>query len=157
MKKIYIQLGCLVVVAFFLTTNAFAQQPADASMAKIADYLKASGRTYTTHANGAMLVDTPKDKLLVFTKGGFLLMGFTRVLPKAYLPRTDAVLFNLMRLNDTLNFAKVGINQDGDLFLRVETRADLIDKYELDRTVKQLIEDYDKVKSAVFAPAPAPK
>ena len=140
------------LMIFALAGGAFAQQSPDDSMAKIAAFLKASGRTYTAHANGTLLVDTPKDKLLIFTKSGFLLMGFSRILPKEYLPRTDTVLFNLMRLNDTLNFSKVGIDKDGDLFLRVETRADLIDKYEFERTVKQLIEDYDKVKSAVFTP-----
>ena len=157
MKKGFIGFGVFVVTTFFLTTNALAQQTKDTSMAAITGFVKASGRKYTTHENGTLIVDTPKDKLYVFTKGGFLLMSFSRVLPKAYLPRTDAVLFNLMRLNDTLNFSKVGIDEDGDLFLRVEARSDLVDKYEFERIVKQLIDDYDKVKAAVFSPAPAPK
>lgn len=103
------------------------------------------------------MVDTPRDKLLVVGKGNFLIMTFGQILPKTYLPRTDTVLFNLMRLNDSLNFSKVGIDSDGNLFLRVETRTEVVDKYDFDRTVKQLVEDYDRVKNAVFQPAPGTK
>ena len=79
------------------------------------------------------------------------------MLPKAYLPRTEAVLLNLLQLNDTLNYSKVGVDQNGDLFVRIEARADFMDKPEYDRIIKTLIADYDRVKNAVFTPNPTEK
>ena len=156
MTKAYLQIACLVLAPFFLVAAVSSQEPPDASMGKITGLVKASGRAYTKHDNGTLIVDTPKGKLLVVAKGGFLLVTFAQVLPKAYLPVTDTVLLNLLRLNDTLNYSKVGIDQEGDLFVRVETRADLIDQPGFNATVDRLVADYDKVKNAVFPPATAP-
>lgn len=150
--------ACVALITLFLAAGVSAQTTApETSMKKIAGIVKATGRTYTTLPSGALMVDTPRDKLLVVGKGNFLIMTFGQILPKTYLPRTDTVLFNLMRLNDSLNFSKVGIDSDGNLFLRVETRTEVVDKYDFDRTVKQLVEDYDRVKNAVFQPAPGTK
>lgn len=148
-NKAYRRFALLTLTALFLVIGASAQED---PMKKVAGVLKATGRTYTTAPGGALMVDTPKGKLLAIAKGSYLVMTFGQVLPKAYLPKTDAVLFSLMRLNDSLNFSKVGIDSEGDLFLRLETRMEVVNKYEVDRSVKQLVEDYDKVKNAVFQP-----
>ncbi|HKP69597.1 MAG TPA: hypothetical protein VJV05_09965 [Pyrinomonadaceae bacterium] len=153
LENTYRRFVLFALTALFLAVGVSAQTAEEDPMKKVADVVRATGRTYTTVTGGALMVDTPKGKLLAVAKGNYVVMTYGQVLPKAYLPRTDAVLFSLMRLNDSLNFSKVGIDTEGDLFLRLETRMEVVNKYDLDRSLKQLVEDYDKVKNAVFQPA----
>ena len=156
-KEFYLRIACLVIATFFLTAVVSAQGPPDKTTEKITGFVKASKLPYTAHGNGTLIIDTTKGKLVVVAKGGYFLASFAQVLPKAYLPRTDTVLFNLLQLNDTLNYSKVGIDQNGDLFVRIEARADFMDKHEFDRIINNLIVDYDKVKNTVFTPNPTGK
>lgn len=156
-KEFYLRIACVVIATFFMTLAASAQAASDTTPQKIAGFAKAGKIPYTTNENGTLILETTKGKLLVVAKGGYFLATFAQILPKAYLPRTDTVLFNLLQLNDTLNYSKVGIDQNGDLFVRIEARADLMDKYEFDRIVNNLVADYDKVKNAVFTPNPTEK
>lgn len=151
-KEFYLRIAYLVIATFLLTAAVSAQDPPDKTMEKITGFVKASKLPYTAHGNGTLIIDTTKGKLVVVAKGGYFLASFAQVLPKAYLPRTDAVLFNLLQLNDTLIYSKVGIDQNGNLFVRIEARADFMDKHEFDRIINSLIADYDKVKNAVFTP-----
>ena len=152
-KKFYLWIVCLLLATFFLTASVPAQDGPDKTTEKITAFAKASKRQFTAHENGTLIFDTANGKLVVVAKGGYFLASFPQVLPKAYLPRTDTVLFNLLQLNDTLNYSKVGIDQNGDLFVRIEARGDLMDKHEFDRIINNLITDYDKVKNAVFTPS----
>ena len=67
-----------------------------------------------------------------------LIVG-TVVRPKATLDTSAATLLKLMRLSNDLDYVKIGIDNDGDLFVRVELRSRMLDAAEFKKTVQDVI------------------
>jgi hypothetical protein len=87
-------------------------------------------------------LDIPRNGLqgliLVAEENGMVIIG-TVVRPKASLDISAATLLELMRLNNELDFIKVGIDHDGDLFVRAELRARMLDAAEFKTAVQNVI------------------
>jgi len=77
--------------------------------------------------------------LLIGQAGDVVVIG-TVVQPKAKLELSADVLLKLMQLNNELEFVKVGIDNDGDLFLRAELRAGSMTAEDFSASVKKVVE-----------------
>jgi hypothetical protein len=69
----------------------------------------------------------------------------TVVRPKAKLNLTADLLLKLMQLNDELEFVKVGIDNDGDMFVRTELHIASLTPEEFSATIKKIAEASNKI------------
>jgi hypothetical protein len=77
--------------------------------------------------------------LLIGQEGDVVMIG-TVVQPKAKLDLSADVLLKLMQLNNELEFVKVGIDHDGDLFVRAELRVGSMTAEDFSASVKKVVE-----------------
>jgi hypothetical protein len=95
-------------------------------------------------------LDIPRNGLqgliLVSEENGMLIIG-TVVRPKATLDTSAATLLKLMQLSNDLDYVKIGIDNDGDLFVRSELRARMLDAAEFKAAVQNVI----KASAKTFA------
>jgi hypothetical protein len=86
--------------------------------------------------------------LLIGQSGDVVVIG-TVVQPKANLELSADVLLKLMQLNNELEFVKVGIDSDGDLFVRAELRAGSMTAEDFSASVKKVVEASTQVYAAL--------
>ena len=77
--------------------------------------------------------------LLIAQQGEMGVVGAV-VQSKAKLNLTADLLVKLMQLNNELEYAKVGIDSDGDLFVRAELHTASLTADEFSETVKKVVE-----------------
>jgi hypothetical protein len=82
--------------------------------------------------------------LLIAQEGEMGIVGAV-VQPKAKLKLSADLLLKLMQLNNDLEYSKVGIDNDGDLFVRAELHMTSITAEEFSATVKAVVEGSGKV------------
>jgi hypothetical protein len=82
--------------------------------------------------------------LLVVGQEGEMGVVGTAVQSKAKLKLTSGLLLKLMRLNDELEYVKVGIDDDGDLFVRAELHMASVTAEEFSAAVKKVLEGSTK-------------
>ncbi len=84
-------------------------------------------------------------------KSDMLMIG-TVVQPKADVDLSQASLLKLVQLSNDIDYAKLGIDNDGDLFVRTETSLRITDeasfKQALERVVKAANQVYAVVKKS---------
>jgi hypothetical protein len=81
--------------------------------------------------------------LLVAQQGEMVMLG-TVVQPKAKLNLSAALLLKLMQLNNDLEYVKVGIDDDGDLFVRAELHMASMSADDFNAAVKRVVEGSTK-------------
>jgi len=86
--------------------------------------------------------------LLIAQEGSMGMLGAV-VQVKARLDLSSDLLKRLLQLNNELEYAKVGIDHDGDLFVRTELRMDTLTEADFKATVKNLNEAASKVWAAL--------
>lgn len=96
-------------------------------------------------------LDIPRNGLqgliLIAEQNDMVIIG-TVVRPKATLDTSAATLLKLMRLSNDLDYVKIGIDSDGDLFVRVEVRSRMLDAAEFKTTVQDVIKASAKAYAA---------
>jgi hypothetical protein len=144
------------LMAGLLVVLALGGLSAAQCTSKINDYVTGSGYTVKVAKPCAMWIisdalDFPRNGLqgliLVAEQGDMLIVG-TVVRPKATLDTSAATLLNFMRLSNDLDSVKIGIDNDGDLFVRVELRSRMLDAAEFKTTVQDVIKASAKAYAA---------
>jgi hypothetical protein len=111
------------------------------------DYVNASGYKVNTAKPCTMwfisdALDIPRNGLqgliLIAEQSDMVIVG-TVVRPKATLDTSAATLLKLMRLSNELDYVKIGIDNDGDLFVRAELRVRMLDAAEFKTAVQNVI------------------
>lgn len=85
--------------------------------------------------------------IVIAEEDGAVIVG-TVVRQKATLDTSAATLLKLMRLNGSMDYIKLGIDNEGDLFVRVEMRERLVDAIELKAAMLNVISASAKVYEA---------
>ncbi len=136
------------------------EAPAPECNAKVTSLLAASGfkAVATKQCGVSVIVDTLPDlphnglqgMLLVAQDEttDMLLIG-TVVQPKADVDLSQASLLKLVQLNNEIDYAKLGIDHDGDLFVRVEASLRTTDEAGFKQAVERVIKAANKVYAAV--------
>ncbi len=86
--------------------------------------------------------------LLIAQEGELGILG-TVVQTKAKLSLSAELMTRLLQMNNEIEFAKVGLDSDGDLFIRAELRMNTLTEEEFKATVKNLTEASAKVYAAL--------
>ena len=133
-------------------------QTREASTAKVTQLLQQSGYTYRKTGQNTWGIERPAGKkgwILLATGPNFLVLGIIVAVKKNMRPSTD-LNFTLLKLNHSLDFAKVGFDDDDDLFVRTEERIRIVDLQEfkaLVETVDSAADTaYEKVKPFLLTP-----
>jgi hypothetical protein len=147
-------LSVLALVLTFAPAPARAQEQAtNANAARIQQMLTQSGLQFTRHRdtvwslkfNGKSLAEF---RVILAVKGE-LLVTFTNPVRKAQIPLTSDFLFKLARFNHTLDYVKVGLDDDGDLFVRTDSNPRALDLAEFKAMISQVSAATDEVYSSV--------
>jgi hypothetical protein len=141
----------------FFAGAASRQTPTEsANAAKVQQLLQASGYQSKQYPPVAWTIDRTGSSLKSFrvilgVTGDMLIIGVS-VAQKAKLRMTPEFVQLLLSFNNTLDRVKVGIDNDGDLFVRTETTIRIMDVQELKVQVEQVALSADKVyeKSSAF-------
>lgn len=58
-------------------------------------------------------------------------------------------MYKLLRLSHSIDYVKIGLDDDEDLFVRTEVKTKLMDLQEFKAIVENCIRAYGKIKSAL--------
>lgn len=107
----------------------------------------------------AMNLDMPhvKNNKLIMSIGSDLLVTFVTLVRKRRLPATSDFYFKALRFDDTLDRVKIGIDRDGDLFVRIDSTCSEMTPAEFRRVVDQVKssseEIYSQIQSDLIGPS----
>lgn len=162
--SIFISFALLTLLA----VSALAQEkkPAmdKASASKIVQLLEDSGHTYGKAADNVWSVKfrgNTLDDITVITIGhdGMLILVAV-VAEKKDFKASPELLMKLLRLNDDYDRLKVGIDKDGDMFVRIDLTLRVTDSQEFKLNVEQVSAAADEIAAAIkpyMIAAPAKK
>ena len=144
----------LVAMASLSVFSVVAQTPASSPDSdKVGRLLEGSGQKYKTYPtkdgpvwsieelHGKSLKDI---RILLGTSGGFLVMGVV-VAEKAHMNVTPEFMHKLLKLSHEVDRAKIGFDNDDDLFVRIETPVRVLDAQDFKAQVDQLVIAADEV------------
>jgi hypothetical protein len=146
----------VITSVVFSGAGAFAQTTAvSPDAAKILQVLQGSGYQFTQHRADVWSINRTGNSLknmrVVVSVGSDLLVIFVTVAPKARLKMTPEFMLAALRLNNSLDRVKIGIDDDGDFFVRTDTSVRVVDVTELKAQVEQVAaaanEVYEKTSS----------
>ena len=128
-----------------------------ANGAKLAQLLPQTGYTYKTHNNTTWSIEVPRKNIgnvrVIISVGSDIVVTFAILAKKAALQKTVAFYESLATANHDYDYAKIGLDKDGDLFVRIDTSARLIDAKELKSVIDQVAnasnEVYAKVSGSI--------
>ncbi len=161
----------LIIVSFalftLLTVTAAAQEKPKidkASATKIVQMLEDSGHTYGKSADNVWVVKfrgNTLDDIAVITIGheNMLILVSVVAEKKDFKPSPD-LMMKLLRLNDDYDRLKVGIDKDGDMFVRIDLSLRVTDSQEFKLNVEQISAAADEIATAIkpfMVAAPAAK
>ena len=137
-----------------------AQEQAPDCKAKVAAFFANSGyKPVATKQCGVYFIadalpDIPRNGLqgmLLIAEDGpsDMLMIGTVVQPKADVDTSQASLLKLIQLTNDLDYAKLGIDNDGDLFVRTEMSLRTTDDASFKQAVERVVTAANKVYAAV--------
>ena len=150
-------LALLAVVTWICLGIASPQaQTVDAAATKLAQLLKQTGLSYTTHNAKTWSVTferTHLGKVKVITSvDQDIVVTFAILATKANIRQSSELMRNLLALNHEYDYAKIGFDKDGDLFVRIDSPTRLIDSAQLKYINEQVANTSEEVfsKNAAF-------
>jgi hypothetical protein len=150
-------IGLLVAASLGLAAPALRAQATDpgvaANAAKLGQLLKQSGYTYKTHSSNTWSIELQRKNMgtvrVITSVGSDLIVTFAMLAKKANIQKTLPFLDTLATANHEYDYAKIGLDKDGDLFVRIDTPSRLIDVKEFKSIVEQVANASDEVYAKV--------
>jgi hypothetical protein len=147
--------GALLLAGLLLCFQgpSIAAQAQGKSSARVAGLLEDSGYAYTKAADSVWAIAFEGKSLsqfnVVASAHEEILVLFTVVAEKKNLKLTPELTQRLLQLNGELDRVKIGLDKDGDLFVRVDLSIRVLDTREMKENVEQVAAATDVVFSAV--------
>jgi hypothetical protein len=134
----------LVVFAACCASGAAQESsPATQPNSKIDGFIKHSGYQYKDFGKGIWGMKGPAGTILVVTTADTLVMGMV-VPTQGKVKVTAESMSDLLKLTHDLDYLKVGIDDDNDIFIRTEQRIRLLDQAAFDDLVKRVTTGYER-------------
>ena len=132
------------------TSHAQETDPGTAASAtKLAQLLKETGLAYNTHPRNTWSVDLQRKNIgkihVIASVGSDIVVTFAILAKKSAIQKTAQFLDNLASANHQYDYVKIGLDKDGDLFVRIDTPSRLIDAKELKFIVEQVANASDEL------------
>jgi Putative bacterial sensory transduction regulator len=142
--------GLLLLVA--LSTGALSQ-PAGAQNMGMDAMLKQTGYAYITHNATTWSIDLTRKNLgkvkVILSTGSDILVTFVIVAKKAAIQKTPQMMDTLLTANHDYDYTKIGLDKDGDMFVRIDMPLRSVDATELKSIVDQVANASDEVYAKV--------
>ena len=126
---------------------------AQADAAKVEQLLQQSGYSYRKVSDGVWVIERQGKSLpkftIIFASGpGFLVTGVI-VAQKKTMNVTSEMMFKLLKLDHSLDYVKIGFDDDDDLFVRSEVKTRQLDLEEFKEGVERVSADADQIYDAI--------
>jgi hypothetical protein len=124
-----------------------------ATIAKIGGFLKDSGYEYKQASESVWVINhkgksVPNPQTLVIALEDFVIVGVV-VAEKENIQVTADSMFKLLHLAHNMDYIKVGIDDDGDLFVRSEVRTRAMNSTEFKDTVERVFSAADRAYTEI--------
>src|SRR5262249_45951898 len=144
---------CLLLLAATINADVPAKSALQDSEEKVGKLLNESGYNFRKTGKASWLIDYVskdgrKSQVLLATGPDFMVAGVI-VAFKRNLPANADLLHRLLKFNHSLDFAKVGLDDDDDLFVRSETSTTYLDLARLKAEVERVTADADKIYATI--------
>jgi Putative bacterial sensory transduction regulator len=148
--RLNVSRGLAVLVALCL---AAAAQVALAQSMGMDAMLKQTGYPYTTHNPTTWSIDLTRKSLgkvkVILSTGSDILVTFVIVAKKAKIQKTPQLMDTLLTANHDYDYTKIGLDKDGDMFVRVDMPLRTVDAAELKSIVDQVANASDEIYAKV--------
>jgi Putative bacterial sensory transduction regulator len=148
--RLNVSRGLAVLVALCL---ASAAQVALAQSMGMDAMLKQTGYPYTTHNPTTWSIDLTRKNLgkvkVILSTGSDILVTFVIVAKKAKIQKTPQLMDTLLTANHDYDYTKIGLDKDGDMFVRVDMPLRTVDAAELKSIVDQVANASDEIYAKV--------
>ena len=142
------------VVFGLLSVAAWVQaQTPTADAARVSGLMASSKLKFVKHASPTNAVWTIERRgdargafTVVVTVKSDLLIVFVTVEQKARVQRAPELYQKLLKLSHKFDFAKIGIDDDDDVFVRIDTQVRLVDT----AAIVEIVEQVSKVTDSVY-------
>lgn len=155
MKKPFLMIVSFALFTLLTVTAAAQEKPKidKASASKIVQMLEDSGHTYGKSADNVWVVKfrgNTLDDIGVITIGHEnMLIMVVVIAEKKDFKATPELMMKLLRLNDDYDRLKVGIDKDGDMFVRIDLSLRVTDSEEFKLNVEQISAAADEIATAI--------
>jgi hypothetical protein len=141
-----------VALAAVLSLGVVAQAVSAQAMG-MDDMLKQTGYNYTTHNPTTWSIDLNRKHLgkakVILSAGSDILVTFVIVAKKAAIQKTSQMMDALLTANHDYDYAKIGLDKDGDMFVRIDMPLHSVDPDELKQIIDQVANASDEVYAKV--------
>jgi hypothetical protein len=144
--------GLMLVAAVCVGSGS---HPARAQSVGMDAMLKQTVYAYTTHNDTTWSIDLDRKNIgkmrVILSSGSDILVTFVIMAKKAGIQKTPQLLDALATANNDYDYAKIGLDKDGDMFVRVDMPLRILDATELKQIIDQVAnasdELYPKIKA----------
>jgi hypothetical protein len=124
-------------------------QPAAAQSMSMDAMLKETGYAYTTHNPTTWSIDLTRKNLgkvkVILSTGSDILVTFVILAKKAAIQKTPQMMDTLLTANHDYDYTKIGLDKDGDMFVRIDMPLRTVDATELKAIIDQVANASDEV------------
>jgi hypothetical protein len=104
--------------------------------------LKDTGFTYKTHAANTWTVDFERKTLgkfrVIVSTGSDIVVTFVIIAKKANINKTPKMMEAMLFANHDYDYCKIGLDNDGDMFVRIDNELRTTDSRRLKDTINQV-------------------
>jgi hypothetical protein len=144
--------GLMLLAAMCLCLGS---RPALAQSVGMDAMLKQTGYEYTTHNATTWSIDLTRKNIgkirVILSTGSDILVTFVIVAKKAAIQKTPQMMDALLTANNDYDYAKIGLDKDGDLFVRVDTLLRTVDAPALKDVINQVANSSDELYPKISA------
>jgi hypothetical protein len=138
--------GLMLLAAAWM---CLASRPALAQSMGMDAMLKQTGYAYTTHNATTWSVDLNRKNIgkirVILSTGSDIVVTFVIVAKQAAIQKTPQMMDALLTANNDYDYAKIGLDKDGDLFVRIDTLLRTIDAPALKGVIDQVANSSDEL------------
>ena len=150
------RLGCGLLLGLLLSLPAWGADDtakADPNAAKVFRLLKAAGYDYTKKTDTVWYVmrhgKTLGDYKVIGANQGDLLVVFVTVAKKEHIEMDLDLASKMLSLNNDLDQVKIGIDDDGDAFVRTDISIRTLDQQAFKEMVEQVAASAEETYAAI--------
>jgi hypothetical protein len=153
MRSIFLR-GLMLLAAVCMCMGLGSRSALAQSMGMDA-MLKQTGYAYTTHNATTWSVDLTRKNIgkirVILSTGSDIVVTFVIVAKQAAIQKTPQMMDTLLTANNDYDYAKIGLDKDGDLFVRIDTLLRTIDAPALKDVITQVANASDELYPKISA------
>ena len=141
----------VLLVVFAACCTGLGPPPAHAQMSdtQVDQMIKATGLPYNTHNKNTWSIDLTRKNIgkvrVILSTGSDIMVIFAILAKKAAINKTPKMMEALLAANHEYDYCKIGLDKDGDMFVRADVLMRLMDTKQLKDVIEQVANASDEV------------